>query len=143
MSALRFRIVSYCAALLLSSTIGCNSGRYPVTGKVLYPDGTPVPSGTVIGEATVDGKLVAVQGNIESNGSFTLGGAQPNEGALPGSYRIAIMPESLSDAELASGKQLAVDGKYGNMATSGLTLEVKDGPNELKITVEKPGPKRR
>ena len=49
---------------------GCSSGRCTVTGTVTYEDGSPVESGNVIGEATVDGKLVAVQGTIK-NGAFS------------------------------------------------------------------------
>src|SRR6478735_4831142 len=91
---------------------GCGSGRYPVTGRVTYEDGSPVEAGTVIGEATVDGKAVGVQGNIEKDGTFSWGADRAGDGALPGNYKVAVMPVALGDADLGAGKQPAVDGKF-------------------------------
>jgi hypothetical protein len=126
-------------AVLLLSTVapGCG-GRQQVTGRVTYEDGTPVPEGTVIGEAEVDGKPVGVQGNIEKDGTFRLGGAKPGDGALPGHYRVLVMPRALGDSEKSQGKLPAVDGKYGKYETSGITIDVKPGKNDLPITVTRP-----
>ena len=122
----------------LAAAAGCNSGRHPVSGRVTYDDGSPVIAGTVIGEAIIDGKTVAVQGNIESDGSFRWGGAAPNDGALPGDYRVLITAPTLSDFELSQGKRPALDGKYARYETSGITFQVKAGKNELPITVARP-----
>ena len=124
--------------LVLAAATGCSSGRYPVVGAVTFDDGTPVTAGTVIGEATVDGKKVAVQGNIESDGSFRWGGATPGDGALPGQYRVLITAPTLSDLEMSQGKRPALDNKYARYETSGVTFEVKPGKNELSIKVAKP-----
>lgn len=110
-------------------------------GFVKYPDGSPVPGGTVIAEGTVEGKLVGIQGNIEPDGSFTLGGERPNDGAMPGKYRAMIMPVALGDAELAAGKTPAVSGKYSKMDSAGIEFEVAQGMGPLTITVDKPTPK--
>src|SRR5262245_52426221 len=82
---------------LLALAAGCGSGRYPVTGSVTYEDGNPVEAGTVIGEATVEGKSVSVQGKIEKDGTFSWGAAKPGDGALPGNYRVIVMPVALGD----------------------------------------------
>lgn len=129
--------------VLLALVSGCGSGRHPVTGRVTYADGTPVEAGTVIGEATVDGKPVGVQGNIAGDGTFSWGADRAGDGALPGNYRVAVMPVALGDSELAAGKQPAVDGKYTKYETSGITFEVKPGKNELNITVGRPKPRRK
>ena len=121
--------------------VGCNGGRLSVEGSVKYPDGTPVPGGTVIAEATVDGKLVGIQGNIEPDGSFKLGGTTPGDGALPGKYRAMIMPVALSDADLSAGKTPALGGKYAKMDSAGIQFEVAQGMGPLTITVDKPTPK--
>lgn len=126
---------------LLALVSGCGSGRYSVTGRVTYKDGAPVEAGTVIAEAKVDGKPVGVQANIEKNGSFSWGANRPGDGALPGSYRVLVMPVALGDSELAEGKQPAVDGKFTRYETSGLTFEVKPRKNELNIQVARPKPK--
>jgi hypothetical protein len=123
---------------LLALACGCNSGRQTVTGKVTYEDGTPVTAGTVVAEATIDGKIVGIQGNIESDGTFRMGGASPGDGALPGTYGVLIQAPSLSDFEKAQGKKPALGGKYASFDSSGITLEVKPGTNELPIKVERP-----
>ena len=122
--------------LLLAA--GCGSGRYPVSGRVTYEDGTPVESGTVIGETTANGKLVGVQGNIEKDGSFSWGSDRAGDGAPPGVYKVLVMPRALGDSELADGKRPAVDGKYAKFETSGITFEVKPENNVLNITVSRP-----
>lgn len=122
----------------LGVSLGCGSGRYPVTGRVTYENGTPLDAGTVIGEAKVDGKLVSVQGNIAKDGSFRWGTARPGDGAVPGSYRVLVMPVALGDSELAAGKLPAVDSKFTKFETSGITFEVKPADNELNITVTRP-----
>lgn len=131
------RSVRVILTLAVLSTAGCG-GRYSVTGKVTYEDGSPVPAGTVLAEATVDGKLVALQGNIEPDGSFTLGGAKPGDGAVPGSYRAAVMPVALGDSEIAAGKVPTVEGKWTRFESSGLTFEVKPEKNTITLKVSKP-----
>jgi hypothetical protein len=137
------RLGALAPVLLLVLATGCGSGRYPVSGRVTYEDGTPVPGGTVIGEATIDGKTVGVQGNIEKDGTFRWGTDRAGDGALPGLYRVAVMPVALSDAELGEGKQPAVDSKFTQYKTSGLTFEVKREKNTLNIMVTRPKPKSR
>jgi hypothetical protein len=125
--------------LLLALVSGCGSGRYPVAGRVTYEeDGAPVEAGTVIGEATVEGKPVGVQGNIAKDGTFRWGGERAGDGALPGNYRVLVMPRALGDSELGAGMVPAVDGKFARYETSGITIEVKPGKNELPITVTRP-----
>jgi hypothetical protein len=134
----RLRVLVPLLALLAT---GCASGRYPVSGRVTYEDGTPVREGTVIGETTVDGKVVGVQGNIESDGSFTWGSDRPGDGAPPGTYKVLVMPRALGDLELAEGKRPAVAGKYTKFETSGHTVEVKAERNVFNVTVSPPKPK--
>jgi hypothetical protein len=131
----RLRVLLPALALLAA---GCASGRYPVSGRVTYEDGAPVEAGTVIGEATVDGKAVAVQGSIAKDGSFTWGADRPGDGALPGEYKVLVVPRALGDYEIAEGKRPDIDGKYGKYDTSGLKFEVKPQKNEFNITVSRP-----
>jgi hypothetical protein len=136
--SLRFHVL---VPLLVLFAAGCGSGRYPVAGRVTYEDGTPLEEGTVIGEATVDGKPVGVQGNIGNDGSFSWGTDKPGDGALPGNYKVIVMPRALGDSELAEGKVPAVDGKYTQYETSGLSYEVKPQKNEFNIKVSRPKPR--
>ena len=50
------------------------------------------------------GKLVAVQGTIQKDGSFTWGGDRQGDGALPGTYKVIVVPPSLSEYELEHGQ---------------------------------------
>ena len=138
------RILLGCGLLALFLALpGCGSRRAVVAGKVSYEDGTPVEAGSVIGEATVDGKLVAVQGTIQKDGSFTWGGDREGDGALPGTYKVIVVPVSLSEYQLSQGQTPAIDGKYTKYETSGLSFEVKEGRNEFNITVSRPKPKKK
>jgi hypothetical protein len=122
---------------------GCSSGRGTISGKVTYPDGSPLEAGTVIGEATIDGQIVAVQGNVGKDGSFRMGVLRAGDGTLPGSYRFLVMPVALGDSEIAEGKLPGVEGKYSRFESSGITLDVKPGDNVLNITVTRPTPRKK
>jgi hypothetical protein len=124
-------------ALAVVAVSGCG-GRYSVTGRVLYEDDTPVEAGTVIAEAVIDGKPVGLQGNISPDGRFSLGSSRPGDGAVPGTYRVMVVPPALGDSEMAAGKRPTVAGKYGKYETSGLKLEVKAQSNELTLRVTRP-----
>ncbi len=127
--------------LLLVFVAGCGAGRYPVTGQVTYEDGSPVEDGTVIAEATVDGKAVGVQGAIAKDGTFSFGGDRPSDGAIPGTYKVLIMSPTIPDGAAGEGKQPLVDGKYTKYDTSGLTFEVKPERNTFNIKVSRPKPR--
>jgi len=126
------------ALAALTGVTGCNSGRYPVTGRVVYEDGSPLTEGSVVGESTDGGAPVMARGSVGSDGRFEWGTERPGDGARPGSYKVIVVPRALGDAELAKGEQPAVDGKFTKYETSGITFDVKAGKNELNITVSRP-----
>src|SRR5262245_47887033 len=113
--------------VLLAALSGCSSGRHRVTGTVTYEDGTPLTQGTVAGEATIDGKLVGVQGSVQKDGTFEWGTESPGDGAYPGTYRVIVLPRALGDAEASQGKLPDVERKYTSYETSKITFEVKTG----------------
>jgi hypothetical protein len=131
----------FLAALAMALVTGCSSGRNTVAGTVTYDDGTAVESGIVIGKATVDGKPVSVQGTIRK-GVYSWGGAKEGDGALPGHYKVIVVPPSLSESEVAQGMIPAIDGKFGKFETSGLSKDVRPGKNEFNITVTRPKPRK-
>lgn len=135
------RRVRVLALFFLVFIVGCGAARYPVSGRVTYEDGTPVEQGNVVGEATVNGKLVAVQGSISKDGSYSWGANYPGEGALPGDYKVIVQPRELGEQEISAGKLPDVDSKYGKYESSGLKFEVKPEKNEFNIKVSRPKPK--
>lgn len=138
----RARLVS-ALAFLLVTVIGCNDGRYPVHGKVVYEDGTPLTEGTIVGETGDGAAKVMAQGDIRSDGTFTWGTIRPRDGAVPGKYRVAVLPRALGDSEMAQGMKPAVAQKFTSYETSGIEFEVKAGTNQFTVTVNKPGAKER
>jgi hypothetical protein len=132
------RLGSLAVLTVLVGLTGCGSGRSAVTGRVTYPDGSPLTEGNVIGQMGEGVGSVTVQGRVKPDGSFSWGTDREGDGAVPGKYRVAVIPRGLGDAERAQGKQPAVDPKFSNLQTSGIELEVKEGRNKLDITVTRP-----
>jgi hypothetical protein len=129
----RLRTLAVLAVLV--GVTGCGSGRCAVKGRVSYPDGSPLTEGNVIGQMSDGVKSVTVQGRVKPDGSFSWGTDREGDGAVPGKYRVAVMPRGLGDAERSAGKRPAVDPKFSNPQTSGIEFEVKQGRNQLDITV--------
>jgi len=114
---------------------GCGSGG-PTMGKVsgtVKVGGQPLAKGTITFIAT-DGKNPNATGAIE-NGSYTLQTTEPGDGAVVGSYNVAV-----SDADSAvmntavpgmpaPVQKSGIDKKYLDAGTSGLTATVEAGSN--------------
>jgi hypothetical protein len=78
--------------------------RYKVSGTVTYK-GQPVPKGSIVFEPTnppMPAGRVA-NGSI-ANGSYSLTTSTPNDGALPGEYKVIILSSSLDVAEVAKAQ---------------------------------------
>jgi hypothetical protein len=119
---------------------GCGGTKYqPVTGQLVFPDGSPVTElegGQVVFEAQGEGGTpVSASGALDSKGRFTLGTESVSDGATAGMNKVAITPPA------ATGDvppPAVIHPKYERFETSGLQYEVKPGKNDFKIKVEKP-----
>lgn len=123
--------------LVLFALAGCGGGLYPVRGTVTLDDGTPVTRGLVVFERTDGGKPVTARGEIGPDGRYELSTNKPGDGVPPGKYRVLLNPLELSDVP-DEQKKLPFDIKYLKFETSGLECEVKAGPNEYPIRVDRP-----
>jgi len=126
---------------ILSGFGGCSNAvsdltLYPVRGKVLLADGKPLTTGRVTfvsGEREFD----SIYGSIEPDGSFTIMDGE-KEGAPKGKYAVRIEPEppkGLTNGKLKGKPKRSVfpfPKKYASEATSGLTVVVQAGPNDLE-----------
>jgi hypothetical protein len=119
---------------------GCRSGYYPVRGKVTLQDGTPLGKGMVVFE-NAEGTQMA-RGMIRSDGSYELSTARPGDGVRPGRYRVLISALDMTDIP-DEQKALPFDVKYTRYRTSGLEFEVKAGPNDIPIKLNRPPRKSR
>ena len=142
-------IVAVAVAVVLISGCGDDTGlaqRYAVSGKVTYK-GQPVDKGRIsFDPESPDGRPAA--GQIE-NGRYLLTTLAPDDGALPGKYKVTVMSKEVDDSEMkviAKGGQFhhdkafakavknakaLVPSKYGLADTSGLQGDVKPQSNTI------------
>lgn len=118
---------------------GCGGpGLAPVRGQLVHPDGTPAKElvgCSVVFEATgADGKAVGSIGEVDAEGRFELTTTKPGDGAPVGTNKVSLNPRWPGKSERPD--PLPVLDKYVNASTSELTVEVKPGPNDVKLTVE-------
>jgi len=121
------------AALLL----GCgDSGptppkTYPVKGRVVYTDGTPMSGGSVAFTLDRDPDLSAI-GDIGPNGEFalrTIVGNKRLTGSVAGTFEVTIKPPSGPEKSVNPGETLAEP------------VEVKPGQQiDLKLVYPSPKP---
>src|SRR5690349_8597434 len=121
-------------ALLLAGIVGCGSATtYPVTGKIVFKDGTPF-SGGLVRFRPVDEKLqVSARGDIQSNGTFILGTYKEDDGAVPGKYQVAITPPPRPKVREKPVGRPVMDPRFENFETSGLEFEVARHKNNFTI----------
>jgi len=88
----------------------------------------------VIAEATIDGKPVSARAEIAKDGTFTLLGRGEGDGVLQGTYRVRLIgPRNSGDIDAGALVPLPFHKKFAAFDTSGLTLEIGSGKNELVI----------
>ena len=134
---------SFTFILLLLFAVGCG-GNPSVSGKVTFPDGSPMGSGIVIFESE---SLQAI-GTIQENGSYSASSGE-TKGIPRGTYKVYFSgfgadyaaPDMGPDGrpigppKLLRNVELIIPDKYLSPVTSGLICEVK-GRTKFNITVE-------
>ena len=78
------------AAVLAAAGCGRGSGPVPLRGVVKL-DGQPVANAAVVFVAQTPGGRDAY-GSTDANGAFRLTTTKPDDGALPGKYKVVIQP---------------------------------------------------
>jgi len=133
----RFIALALVGGLVLSPA-ACRRGGdkpvYPVTGKVFYK-GKPAEGALVtfvpLGETNPKRPKSGAQ--VKSDGTFRLSTYASYDGAPPGRYAVTIIyrsPEQIVDDE-NRGPDL-LEGRYADPKTTPLTVEVKEGTNDLE-----------
>ncbi len=120
--------------------LGCTDNRlktYPVQGKVVFPDGSPVRVGTIETKSILHG--VQASGSIATDGTFQLTTYQTNDGAVAGDHRCVIV-QFIPVEEIPNYRPSTlgvVNRKYSSYATSELvfTVEAK-GDNQIWFEVQ-------
>ena len=142
-------------AILLALLAGCSDTkddgpvRVKATGSVTYK-GQPVSGASIVLAPEPPGKHAATA-VTDASRQFALGTNEAGDGAVPGPYKVAIeKTETSSGTAPAMGEndynpegvkttsKALLQAKYANPNKSGLTVEIKDGqenvlqPFELK-----------
>ncbi len=126
--------------LCLSIFVGCGESRvptYPVSGTVVFDDGSPVRTGTVE-LSSLDHKLTAT-GRIGDDGRFVLGTHKSDDGACAGKHRVIVMQMIINDGTVKHSKNHGhpVDPIFASYNTSPLTATVNEQEsNTLRLTVK-------
>ena len=125
--------------LLAAACIGCGDDNpfdyIPVSGRLSYDDGTPIPASgirlgfSVQGVEPRDGKyplpgeaLVDAQGNFSQVTTY-----RPGDGLIPGMHRVSI-----HYATDGKGK-LLIPKDYSHPSTSPLVVDTANLPLEIKV----------
>ncbi len=134
---------STCGIVMLAAFVvahaGCSDGRlptHPVSGKVVFADGSPVHVGTV--ELKSREHSIHARGTINSDGRFVLTTYESGDGAVAGMHDCVVVQMVMVEgiANFHPSTEGVVHPQFGSYATSGLAAEVSDkGPNELQLQV--------
>ena len=134
-NSLQFGMILICA----SAIVGCGASQiptYPVSGTVVFEDGSPVRTGTVELESR-EHKLTAT-GTIREDGSFVLGTYTSSDGACEGEHGAIVSQLIINDGTVKHSKNHGqpVDPLYASYGTSPLTATVRaEKLNSLTLTV--------
>ncbi len=131
-------LVILCGSVIVAAGCGDNyPRRYPVSGFVKFPDGSPVMTGTV--EVGIPGSQWTASGKIARDGSFTLGTVNTGDGAILGEHKVIVRQIIVNYLPAAGGHDHGklVDLKYSDYKTSPLVLTVtEDGNQNVQLIVE-------
>lgn len=125
----------FCSSLL----VGCGDGKvptYPVSGTVVFENGSPVRTGTI--ELSSSDHNLTATGKIAEDGRFVLGTYASADGACAGNHRVIVVQMIINDGTINHTKDhgLPVDPMYASYNTSPLTASTKaEDQNILKLTV--------
>lgn len=148
------------AALLVPLLGGCDSNDrlrvYPVRGRVVYQD-QGLADSTVVFHPADDSSEASAKNlhpfaETDSDGRFELKTYITGDGAPAGEYEVIVIAPSRSgpapvsredpnaldeEAQATSGNRISqsLRQKYADAKTSGITVTVKPGENELKAFV--------
>lgn len=125
--------------LFLSILVGCGESRvptYPVSGTVVFDDGSPVRTGTI--EFSSQDHQLTATGTIRDDGSFVVGTYESDDGACAGRHRVIVMQLIINDGTVKHSKDHGqpVDPMYASYNTSPLTASTNaEDRNTLTLTV--------
>jgi hypothetical protein len=128
------------ALFLIVFAVGCGPNN-KVTGKVTFPDGSPLTEGEVIFESPT----LMAKGSIKKDGTYVMETGEL-KGVPQGTYQVSLGGFKFEEITFSGVQgapptitplEIPVDRKFLSSTRSGLTCEVK-GRTTYNITVEAP-----
>ena len=122
---------------------GCDRGvrTYEVHGKVHFPDGTPLPGGTVSFSSLESVPSHSAKGEIQPDGTFELTTFSPGDGAVAGKHQAMVMVTVREGREgfPAPPTLPSIHPRFASFDKSGLEFTVSDdeSKNQFDIVVTK------
>lgn len=133
------RRVIWAATLLLAGCAGVPDRPpevVPVSGKVVFRGGQPMPGGRVEFHPKGGGKEAS--GELDKNGGFRLTSWKKDDGVMPGEYAVTVKPftyKTGNPQQVPQGHR--VSRAYWEEDTTPLQATVtKTGPNDFTFTIE-------
>ena len=130
--------------VVLLVAVGC-SNKVPLSGTVTFSDdGAPLTQGAIFFQSD----KIRAQGNIQKDGTYTVGTDKQTDGLPRGAYQVYITGTA-SLAFVADSSMFAdgggqrtvetqvIDSKYSDPATSGLSFTVDGKTRTFDIQVER------
>lgn len=118
---------------------GCKQSEniYPVSGTIVFEDGSPVMFGDIEFQASQE--LINARGKIQRDGSFTVGTRSKSDGAILGEHKVVIVQTVTNhfNLDVVHDHGHTVDPLYSSYQTTDLTVEVKPEKNQLNLVVKK------
>ena len=133
-------------AAVLAGAAGCSPNplrTYPVAGKVISADGTPVAAaGYMISfraEADLgkERKFITADAPLGADGSFKPSTFKFEDGLIAGTHEVTVTQLAGGPGGEPGDKTAArIPGRYGSAKSSGLTVTMTPETKEVTITVE-------
>jgi len=145
---MRLQAVKLLAIMSGALVAGCSGSAVdrpaPVaaTGVVTH-NGTPVEGALIVFQPA--GHNFAATGRTDAKGAFVLTAFEPNDGAVPGEYKVAVTKTEVSvqgaatsdDAPTTRSEKVLLPIKYARADGSGLVASVKEGTeNKFEFKLE-------
>lgn len=147
-------VVAVTATFVIGTTVGCSGSKlptYPVSGQVVFPDGSTLERGGIVRFICNDvTPPVTADGIFGPDGKYQLTTFHEGDGAVAGEHQVIVIATVPDDREPGMSlkeytKSLhPIDDRFKNPSASGLrfTVSAETSPHEFRIEVTRPKRRR-
>jgi hypothetical protein len=111
---------------------------FPTSGKIIFPDGTPLRGGMIafVPVEIKDGSKLRYDSVslVDANGEYKLGFNRDGKGAAAGEYKVVIEPRGYQ--ELPGSNSERIPAAYREKASTPLSAAVKEEENTFNFVLK-------